>query len=351
MRLINKFYYTAILLVLISSLWSCQETAQEEKLSTINPSINVPIIRYEKELINLKEIDITEGVSQLRKNYPTFSEVYFRQIMALPTDDKIIDQEVNRMVSDSGFYKLYTDVEEIYQDLADVQPEINQTIENYQSLFEVAETPNLYTFISGFVYQCFLFDDVDRDGIGVGLDMFLGSDFPYAQVDPTNAGFSAYLTRSFDKQHLTKKIAEVLVEDQMSPPNKSDFLSLMILNGKKLYLIDQILSFKSDTIVMEYTADQYEWCQDNELAIWDFFFDADLFYETDLRKFNKLIGPSPTSPGMPPESPGRTANYMGWQIIKAYMNRYPNTTVRQLLEMDDAQKILDDSKFKPRRTT
>jgi len=52
---------------------------------------------------------------------------------------------------------------------------------------------------------------------------------------------------------------------------------------------------------------------------------------------------------MPPEAPGRIANYMGWQIVKTYMNRYPDKGLEMLIMENDAQKILDLSKFKPRK--
>jgi hypothetical protein len=342
------FFYLSCALLMISS---CQDDTNVETLGKINPTISVDVIRFEKELAQLNQEDLSTSIEKLSQSSPAFSEVYFRQIMALPEDPAVITSEVERMIADTGFVKLYDDVTAQYGDLGLLKKEIDQTIENYMTLFDVKEIPKVYTFISGFVYQGFLFDDVNGDGIGIGLDMFLGSQFPYAQVDPSNPAFSSYLTRSFDANHLTKKIAEVLVEDKLPPPSKSDFLSLMILGGKKLYLMDQILSFKPDSVIIEYTSDQLAWCKMNESSIWEFFFDKNLFYETDLRKFNKLVGPAPNSPGMPEEAPGRTGNYMGWQIVKAYMNRHPNTSITELLELSDAQKLLDDSKFKPRRAT
>jgi len=52
---------------------------------------------------------------------------------------------------------------------------------------------------------------------------------------------------------------------------------------------------------------------------------------------------------MPPEAPGRTANWIGWKIVKAYMNRHPEVTPADLLNIKESQKILDGSRYKPRR--
>ena len=64
-----------------------------------------------------------------------------------------------------------------------------------------------------------------------------------------------------------------------------------------------------------------KWCESNELQLWTHFLEEDLLYATNLRDIRKLVDYSPNSPGMPAEAPGRTANWTGWQIVKAYMKR------------------------------
>jgi uncharacterized protein YjaZ len=64
----------------------------------------------------------------------------------------------------------------------------------------------------------------------------------------------------------------------------------------------------------------------------------------------KLVNPSPTgTTKMPTNSPGRAGNWMGYRIIRAYMKKHPNTSLEQLMALKDAQKILDESKYKPKR--
>ena len=52
---------------------------------------------------------------------------------------------------------------------------------------------------------------------------------------------------------------------------------------------------------------------------------------------------------MPTEAPGRTGDYIGWQIIRAYMKRYPETSLNDLIKMNDSQMILEKSKYKPKQ--
>jgi hypothetical protein len=339
--------FSLLFISTICILISC--SIGEKKVEAISSDHSINIYRYNEVLDrwsnNLDDFNLLD----VEKDSPAFTDVYIHQILALPRDSVIIKQELTRMLQDTGFQKLMEDVNTEFRDLTKVENEIGELLHNYTKAYEVSETPKVYSFISGFVYQCFVFDDIEQEGIGIGLDMFLGADFPYAHINPSNPAFSGYLTQFYAEDYIVKKVAEVLVEDKLPSPQRSDFLSMMIWGGKKLYLIDELIPFKSDDVVMEYTPEQYKWCQENEAEMWDFFFDKELFYETDIRKFNKLIGPSPTTPGMPSESPGRTANYMGWQIVKKYMADNPEITIEDLITEQNAQKILDAARYKPRR--
>ncbi|HMV22782.1 MAG TPA: hypothetical protein PKA71_00510, partial [Saprospiraceae bacterium] len=74
-----------------------------------------------------------------------------------------------------------------------------------------------------------------------------------------------------------------------------------------------------------------------------------LLYNEDYQKIRKYIEYSPNAPGMPAEAPGKTANWIGERIIAAYMKNNPGMTMDGLLRQNDAQKILEMSKYKPRR--
>jgi hypothetical protein len=46
-------------------------------------------------------------------------------------------------------------------------------------------------------------------------------------------------------------------------------------------------------------------------------------------------------------SPGFISLFLGRQIIKTYMEKYPDTDIKSLLNMD-GKKILSASKYKPK---
>ena len=67
-----------------------------------------------------------------------------------------------------------------------------------------------------------------------------------------------------------------------------------------------------------------------------------------MSRINKYLNPAPSSPGMPPESPGMTANYIGWQIVKSYMNKFPETTIPDLIGNQNSQDFLEMARYRPK---
>ena len=51
---------------------------------------------------------------------------------------------------------------------------------------------------------------------------------------------------------------------------------------------------------------------------------------------------------MPPESPGKTAVWVGWQIVRKFMEKNPDTSIEELMKMQDGQMFLQKAGYKPR---
>jgi uncharacterized protein YjaZ len=47
------------------------------------------------------------------------------------------------------------------------------------------------------------------------------------------------------------------------------------------------------------------------------------------------------------DSPGRLGIWVGWQIVDSYMRNNENVSIQELINEGDAQKILEQSFYKP----
>ena len=333
----HRFIYFLLLCCFL--LNSCQETQSAEITSTIELDIN----RTEALVFN-------ESFGALSEKHPDFGKLYYAQIVPIKLDDdpQITQVQLQAFKTDPFILELKSKTDSVFADLTSVKQTLSYGLENALEAGIVDQIPSVYTFISGLSYQCFLFDDNEIEGLGIGLDMFLGEAFPYGQLAQQNPAFSAYNSRTFTKDHIAKKALETIVADRLGQAKGNAMIDHMIHNGKSLYILDQLLPALPDSIIHEYTMDQMDWCEQNQKEMWAHFLREDLFYETDFREFSKLVNPSPNSPGMPSEAPGRTANFIGSKIVAAYMDKNPDLSLTDLIQSSDSKEILDKSRYKPR---
>jgi len=347
----QKFLFVLFACTLVFLGQSCFFDKGKDIPDVSNIKVNVEIKDFHQRLFSIDTNDIKNGIDALHKDFPAFSDVYFmnvRPFRRTPVLDEPFYNNVKSYLSSPDIRKLADTTAIVFSDFSKYQKELNQAFQFYKHYFPEKNIPIIYPFISSFNYSAFIFSiDEQQDGIGIGLDMLLGKDYPYWKMGIRNPAFSNYITRSWTPEHLTKKTLDPLIEDMVAIPESDRLLDLIIYNGKKLYLSDILLPYTPDSIKWEYSTPQTEWVINNERHMWSHFLTEKLLYETNISKTKKLVDQSPSSPGMPPESPGRTGNYMGLRIIQAFMEKNPDVTVQQMIDMD-AQKIFDKSKYKPR---
>ena len=90
-----------------------------------------------------------------------------------------------------------------------------------------------------------------------------------------------------------------------------------------------------------------EWCTEHEKDMWGYLIQNKFLYSNEVEVITKFTGEGPFTTGFVKESPARTGNWIGWRIVRDYMNANPKTTLDQLMTENDPQMILSKSKYKP----
>jgi hypothetical protein len=341
--------YPLMLLVLLSSLFACQQEDTDPVPDVSDIEVDVQLRRFERDLFSLDTNNMAAGLERLEAAYPEFSRIYFDEVLGAG-NPRVAPQGREAFIK--GFLQhpsvrfLYDTTMTVYPALDEIREAYGQAFRFFRYYFPEQPVPDVTTFISEYTVGVFIYGDND---LAVGLDFFLGSDFPYLQYLPNNPNFSAYLTRTFNRDHLVAKSLQPLIQDLNGRPGGDRLLDMMIHKGKELYLLDRLMPFAPDSVIMEVSGEQLGWLFDNELEMWAYFLKEDLLYSNEWQDIRKFVEYSPHSPGMPPEAPGRTANFIGWQIVREYMRRHPENSMQDLLELKDAQLILDQSRYKPKR--
>jgi hypothetical protein len=340
----------SLLSLFILLLWACGDE-QEPIPDITNLTSPVTLVRYDRELMQLDTGNLTATLAEMEARFPEFTDLYLRRILPLRRSD-FSPEEQTLMLKAFLTADLVAEIDTTIRatfpndELDDYRAAFETALRYYKHYLPDAPRPDtLMAFFSQFELAVALYG---KGEIAVGLEMFLGPVYNYQRVDPRETIFSAYLARTYTPAHLVSKLMQPLIQEQVPKPRGGRLIDEIIYEGKRLYLLEKALPGTPDSIIHEVTGAQMQWLRNNETPIYAHLQQEKHFYSTDPALIKKYTLPAPSTQGMPADAPGRAVNYLGLQIVKAYVQANPRITMRQLLEISDGQTILAGARYKPR---
>ena len=113
-----------------------------------------------------------------------------------------------------------------------------------------------------------------------------------------------------------------------------------------MYLLQNLVPFAQDYQLIGFTEKQLKESLAREATIWDFFIQNNLLQSIDNSSIKNYIGESPKTQELGEASPGNIGSFCGWQIVKKYMDKFPETTLSSLMNLN-AETIFQQAKYKP----
>ena len=302
----------------------------------------VEIVRFDRALLNVNESTVGQDIRVLYDEYPVFMPLWVEDILGIPSwDTAYLEQQLPKFLEDTlyGFKQTNALERELFADISDIQKPLNKAFTRIQWLYPEMEIPTLYLFISGFVTPIFMEDDL----IGIGADMYLGSDYEYY-----NRVVYEYQKQTMRKECIPVDVVSAyLFRTLPYTSTKSRLLDQMIYRGKVMYLTAQLFDDLPGYEVMGWTKDQWKWCERNEEAIWHLVMDKRDLFKTESLVLTSYLNDGPFTSEISQDSPGRLGIWLGWRIVESYMSHNEEVTLQELMAEPDAQKILELSFYKP----
>ncbi len=307
--------------------------------------VDAEIYRFERDLFAIDPNNMAEGLAALDKKYPRFYPVFIGQVLqasATPKDYTSYAPLMREFITLPSMKGLYDTVQDVFGNFKPYERDLTRMLIYYKYYFPKEPTPKVYTFISEFVQGAFTYD---KDILGLGLDLHIGAKYRYYPA----LNIPTFIIKKLDPKYLVTDAAEVLLTNMTEAPINGKLLDMMIYTGKIAYGKSLLLPDRSEEDILAYGKKDLQWCNDNEKEIWTFFIQHDLLYKARQDEYYKYIQDGPTTFGMPQGAPSRVGVWTGYRIVKSYMEKNKNVPLAQLFSITDAQKILEESGYKPKR--
>ena len=102
-------------------------------------------------------------------------------------------------------------------------------------------------------------------------------------------------------------------------------------------------------MLLGYSAKELASLKTNEPRVWGHFLEKDLLYATTPFLVQKYVAERPNVPEIDRTCPGRVGQWVGLQIVRKYVAEHPDVTLARLMNETNAQRILNDSHYRPRK--
>jgi len=305
-------------------------TSSCKRLKNETKKIEFTFKRFDLSFLNIDTNNIDSSLLILSDEYPLF----FLEEGALELYKQSYLHNLNFMNShDSIVNKL--------GDLSSLENALHSLLSNYANYIPI-DRYQVFTYASNYDIANKII--VTDSASFIALDCYLGPDY-FAYTS-----YPKYFSKTLSEEYVLADFAIELAKKNVRK-NTSDlsFLQEMIYYGKVYCLANFFLPNHSDYLLMNYLPDQIEWCKENEINMWKYYIDNDILFNTSAELKSRFINPAPFSKfylSIDNDSPGRTACWMGWQIVKSYLNN-TTTTIEELIIKTNAQEILTKSNYKP----
>lgn len=305
-------------------------------------SVEIKFQRFDKEIVQFSSDSADYYINFFNSKYGRFFEIYNQSILNVgSSNSKAYSDYLLRKINDYYSHLLFNEMDKKFQDLGDIESDLSKAFSKWHLLFPDKIVPEFITFMGGLNQSIVVTDSV----IAVGLDKYLGSDFEIY----TSSGFYNYQVANMRAEKIASDCVKAWLITEWELDDESDLMAQMLHQGKILYLVKYFLPEITDEVLMGFSKDQMQWVKNNEGQVWNFLIEEKLLFTTDYKTIKKLTSEGPFTSLFTQESPARTVNWLGYQIITKFAERNKEVAIVELMGNSDSQDILKRSKYKPKQ--
>lgn len=311
------------IVVILLAILSCREDSKiKQEIATLD--IDFKVKRFDQALATASVNDL----ANLKKEYPYFFTKGYNQAYWEARMQDTLQKEIEREVA-----KAFPDIEDTSQNLE----LLFKHIAYYFPQTKVPKTIMVATDVD-YRNKVILADSL----LFVSLSSYLGSEHYFY------GGIARFHTKNMRKEQIAVDVAHAFAKTKTPTPQSTQFMEHLIYEGKKLYLMRQLLPFITTHEILSYSPEEFTFAEENELFIWEYFVKKELLFDTDKKLLTRFIDPAPFSKfylDIDNETPGRIGKYIGYKIVSSYMANNDKSINAMLLQ--DAATIFKTAKYKP----
>lgn len=308
----------------------------------IDNSETIHINRFDSALFQWINSDNPLILAELKKEYPQMLEIIGKALFQTNnTDSSIFFDYLINYYSEPTLNSLYKDAITYYAAdslrTKNITEELSYGFAQLKKQFPLIQIPAVYMHISGLQQNMIVADSL----LSCSIDKYMGSNYPLYEDF-----FYDYQRKNMIPERIAKDALNVWLKSEFPYQGKDNILlDRMIYEGKIIYILTQTGYDYTYGNMVSLTEKEYKWCREYESTLWTTIIERKHLYTPDIVTTSKYFQPAPSA-FISEEAPGNLGNFIGYRIVERYMKQ-TKSTCEELMKNNDAQDILQKSKYKP----
>lgn len=330
------FRITVIFILSLPVLYGCGSNNDQEYPDVSHIEVDFKVDRLEQELFSLKS---KEAVKKFLDTHEVLKKS-FLEIDQYPHDSILVNR-LFKLIRDPYIDTLYRETRQKFKDFSEIETSFRNAFRHIKYYYPDFTAPEIKTMVTGFGRDLFVSDSV----IIIGLDFYLGKGATYRPLD-----IPGYILKRYAEEYIVPSCI-LLLSNKYNATDYSDksMLAEMIYYGKAYYFTKNMLPTTHDSLLIGYSGQELLEVNDHQNIVWAHFIENQLLYETNHFIKKKYMQERPKTLEIGNRAPGRIGVWLGWEIVREYMEENPETSLPELMKMTDVQNIFRQSGYKPER--
>lgn len=350
-----KFKY--VLFVMMYAVLTSCNTQSDRQFDNI--SLDLDIKRLDIGMYQCAGKIRSDSTLNLFETYREFFQEdreYYIESLGIPVNrmregqvDSLLARTLIPLVADSSMYQLLDTIQQVFPADYPFEQQMLPLLKRLVGYLgeDSLEIPPFRMFANGFVPKG---DSRSIDQLqvlpsyyGIGLHYFLGKGYPFY---PANV--PVYIRKRFDKIYLPVLVASSISEGmvpEVNPRSQPTLIDHMVRKGIAQFFLDKLLPDTPDSLKFFYTSEQMAWAERFEPALFKEII-PDL-YSTDYLQYRDYLEERPFSAQISQEAPPRIGQFLGWKIVRAYIEENPSISLAELIASQDYTGIFKSAKYRP----
>lgn len=314
---------------------------QEPVVDSAGIDLDLPIERMDSTVFHAGAGDPASTIGRIVNTHGTFGRTYLEEVLQLPpVGDSLLPRALAEFLRDPAWQVLQHGIDSALGDLGPQRAGLEEAFERLKAVFPDSLTPRLVAFNSGFNYGVLPTDSV----LGIGLEWFIGPDHEVVRMLAPEVFPDFVKRRMVPEMLVPAAVKGWLLVHYTHDLRGNDLLFNLVETGKVMALLDALLPDVADTLKFAFTEPQLMWCHENEFQMWKKIVGEKWIFSKDDEHISRIMNDAPFTNGFPRESPGHVGEWIGYRMIRAYMEDHPDLTFAELFALDDPREILKSYK-------